>query len=214
MLQIFLQSVVIGYSGAIMPGTLLTYTLEKSIKAGAKAGLMVAVGHVMLEFILVLLIFLGLGKYLDTPTAQITIGILGGAVLILFGTTMLREIYMGKIGINFKGEGGDRFGNILIGGAIVSATNPYFIVWWAAIGLGLILNAYNTFGLIGVMIFYLGHIISDLTWYGLISALIGKTRNFINLRAYKIIIGILGISLIGFGAKFLIASVKLILITS
>ena len=197
-----------------MPGTLLTYTLEKSIKAGAKAGLMVAIGHVMLEFFLVLMIFLGLGKYLDTPTALITIGILGGAVLIFFGAAMLREIYAGEIGINFKGAGDDQFGNILIGGAIVSATNPYFIVWWAAIGLGLIMNAYNTFGLIGVMIFYLGHIISDLTWYGLISVLIAKTRAFINLKAYKTIIGILGISLIGFGVKFLISSVKLILLTS
>ena len=210
MVEIFIQSMLIGYSGAIMPGSLLTYTLDKTIKIGAKAGLLISIGHALLELVLVILIFLGLGKYLGTAFAQLTIGILGGIVLLFFGVSMVRDSYLGKVCIDFKNEANGKCGNILIGGALISAANPYFIVWWAAVGLGLIMNAYNTFGLIGVILFYLGHIMSDFSWYVFISILVSKTRTFINLKVYKIIITVLGISLIVFGASFLITSAKII----
>lgn len=210
MVEVFLQSLLIGYSGALMPGSLLTYTLDKSIKSGTKAGLMISIGHALLELVLVILIFLGIGKYLGTTTAQLAIGILGGIVLVLFGAGMIKDIYLGKVIIDFKNEPDGKYGNILIGGALISASNPYFIVWWAAVGLGLIMNAYNTFGLLGIILFYLGHIMSDITWYVFISTLIGKTRKFINLKVYKIIIAFLGICLIGFGINFIVSSAKII----
>ena len=43
MVEIFFKSMLIGYSGAIMPGSLLTYVVEKSIKTGAKAGILAPV---------------------------------------------------------------------------------------------------------------------------------------------------------------------------
>src|SRR5665647_214152 len=162
-MQVFLQSMLIGYSGAIMPGSLLTYTLDKSIKSGTKAGLMISIGHALLELVLVILIFLGIGKYLGTPLTQLIVGILGGIVLIFFGVSMVKDIYLGKVSIDLKNEPDGKYGNILIGGGLISASNPYFMVWWAAVGLGLIMNAYNTFGLIGVILFYFGHIMSDIT---------------------------------------------------
>lgn len=210
MIEVFLQSLLIGYSGAIMPGSLLTYTLNKSIKSGIKAGLMVSIGHALLELVLVMLLFLGVGKYLGTAAAQIAIGILGGIVLVLFGTSMIKDIYLGKVSIDFKNDPDGKYGNILIGGALISASNPYFIVWWVAVGLGLIMNAYNTFGLLGIIFFYIGHIMSDITWYMFISALISKTRKFINLKVYKIIIAFLGICLIAFGINFAASSAKMI----
>lgn len=210
MLEVFLQSLLIGYSGAMMPGSLLTYTIDKSIKSGAKAGLLISLGHCILELILVILIFLGAGKYLQTPIAQLVIGLIGGIVLIFFGTNMIRDIFLNRINIDLKNKSNSKNGNMVISGALISASNPYFPIWWAAIGLGLITNAYNLFGLFGVVLFYLGHITSDLSWYGFVSALISKTRNFINLKIYKIIITFLGFCLIGFGTSFILGSIKII----
>lgn len=209
MLEVFLQSLLVGYSGAMMPGSLLTYTLNKSIKSGVKAGLLISLGHCILELILVILIFIGVGKYLQTSLAQLVIGIIGGIVLIFFGINMLRDAILNRLNIDFKNESKSKSGNLVISGALISATNPYFPLWWVAIGLGLITNAYNLFGLFGVVFFYLGHIIADLTWYGFISAVIGKTRNFINPKIYKIIITFLGLCLIGFGASFILGSIKI-----
>jgi threonine/homoserine/homoserine lactone efflux protein len=128
LVEVFLQSMLIGYSGAIMPGSLLTFTLEKSIKSGTKAGVLISIGHSLLELVLVILIFLGIGKYLGTPPAQLTVGIIGGTVLIFFGVNMVRDMYLGNISINFADKHDDKNGNILIGGALISASNPYFIV--------------------------------------------------------------------------------------
>lgn len=211
MIEIFIQSVLIGYSGAIMPGSLLTYTLDQSIKSGVKAGLMVSIGHTLLELLLLILILLGFGQYLSSDLAQMIIGLLGGFVLIYLGGGMVKDSYTGKIAINLQMETKTKSGNMLIGGAVISATNPYFTVWWAAVGLGLIMNAFNTFGLVGVIIFYLGHIISDFSWYLFISWLVSKTRSFISLNVYKVIVLFLGICLIGFGAGFLWNCSKLII---
>lgn len=192
-----------------MPGSLLTYTLDKSIKTGAKAGILISIGHALLELALVILIFLGVGKYLGTSVAQMIIGILGGLVLIFFGAGMVKDIAKGNISIDFNKPSDGKYGNIVVGGALISASNPYFIIWWAAVGLGLIMNAYNSFGIAGVVLFYTGHILSDFTWYCFISILISKTRTFINLKVYKIVIAVLGVCLVGFGLSFLIASVKI-----
>ena len=209
MIEVFLKSILIGYSGAIMPGSLLTYTLDKSIKTGARAGFLISVGHALLELALVILIFLGIGKYLGTTVAQMIIGILGGLVLIFFGAGMLADIVKGKISIDFSKPADGNYGNIIVGGALISASNPYFIIWWAAVGLGLIMNAYNSFGIMGIVLFYFGHIMADFTWYCFISVLISKARTFINLKVYKAVIVLLGVCLVGFGLSFLIASVKL-----
>lgn len=208
MFEVFFKSLLIGYSGAIMPGSLLTYTIDKSIKNGAKSGLLISIGHSILELFLVLLIFFGLAGYLGTETAKVIIGLVGGLVLVLFGFQMLRDIYLNKISINLDNSKNNGYGNILVGGAVISASNPYFIFWWAVVGVGLVMTAYNTFGIIGIVLFYTGHILSDITWYVFISVLISKTRAFINLKVYKIVIVILGICLVGFGLNFLVSSLR------
>jgi threonine/homoserine/homoserine lactone efflux protein len=208
--DIFLQSFIIGFSGAMMPGSLLTYTIDKSMKSGPKAGLFVAFGHALLELVLVILLFLGIGKYLETPAVQTVIGGLGGSVLIFFGAGMIRDVARGRINIEMKESTASKSGGIVLGSALVSASNPYFSVWWAAVGLGLMMNAYNLLGLTGVLLFYTGHILSDFTWYTFVSFVIGKTRRFINMKVYKVIIIVLGAVLAAFGIGFLVSAVKMV----
>jgi threonine/homoserine/homoserine lactone efflux protein len=202
-MQIFLRSLIIGYSGAMMPGSLLTYTINKSMKHGAKSGILISIGHSILELFLVVILFVGLGKYLAADPVQTVIALVGGAVLIFFGFGMLRDVYRKKISINFAEMGSAGQGSMIVEGAIISATNPYFIFWWAAVGLGLIVDAYNVLGILGIVLFYLGHICSDITWYSFISVLISKTRKFMNLTVYTVTIAVLGLFLIGFGLKFI-----------
>ena len=210
MVEVFFRSILIGYSGAMMPGSLLTYTIDKSLKNGAKSGIIIAIGHAILELFLVILLLLGLGRYLGTDLAKTIIGIAGGGLLGYFGLGMVNDAYRNRISISFDESLSSKYGNLLAGGAVISASNPYFIFWWAIIGLGLIMNAYNTFGITGVIVFYIGHIMADISWYGFVSILISKTRTFFNLKVYKIIIVVLGICLVGFGASFVFSGLKYI----
>jgi len=207
MLAIFLQSLIIGYSGAIMPGPMFTYTVDKSMRYGIKPGILVSLGHAFLELTLVVLILAGLGKFLATDSANIIIGIIGGLILGYLGFNMLKEVYRNKI--KFEAEVGetDRQGNVLVAGMVLSATNPYFIIWWSAVGMALIMSAYHSFGIAGVALFYVGHILSDISWFTFIAALVSKTRHLINIRIYKAVIVILALCLIGFGVRFFAGSV-------
>ena len=186
----------------MMPGSLLTYVIRKALSNGAKAGLIVVLGHGILEASLVTLIFLGFDRLLKSDTAQIVIGITGGLLLCLMGIKMAVDAYRNKVKVEV-GSGKAEGGSMVLSSIVLSAANPYFLLWWAIIGLGFIMQAHASFGYPGVIIYYCGHISADLAWYSLVSFVVGKTRKFIKEKPYRIIIAILGCLLVFFGVRFI-----------
>lgn len=209
MIGIFAKSLIIGYSGAVMPGSLLAYVIDRSIKKGADTGFLATLGHVLLELVVVIALIMGAGTLLASDVAQIVIGIAGGAVLLWMAWTMLRDAIKNRIimetGVEKSGKD-----NPVLKGAVLSGTNPYFLIWWAVIGLGLIIEAYAAFGIWGALVFYIGHILADFTWYVFVSFGISKTRKLINNRTHRIIVGSLGIAIFGFGISFIVRAALLI----
>ena len=203
MTALFFTALAVGFSGAMMPGSLLTYTIRQSLKEGPKVGFIVIVGHALLELALIIGIFLGLDMVLKSDAAQITIGLIGGILLCYIGADMIVKAARGKVSVdmNAQGKNSDR---IMLSGALLSMANPYFLLWWAVIGLGFLTQAYRDFAAWGVAIYFAGHITADFAWYGLISTVVGTTRKFIKEKPYRIIIMVLGGLLIFFGARFLI----------
>lgn len=205
MAALFFTALAVGFSGAMMPGSLLTYTIRQSLKEGPKVGFLVIIGHAVLELLLIAGIFLGLDMVLKSDAAQITIGIIGGLLLCTIGTDMILKAARGQVSVSMDGptKNSDR---MMLSGALLSMANPYFLLWWAVIGLGFLTQAYRDFAVLGVIIYFLGHITADFAWYGLISTVVGKTRKFIKEKPYRIIIMVLGGLLIFFGARFLIGA--------
>ena len=207
MATLFLTALGIAFSGAIMPGPVLTYTIRQSFISGPKAGFLIMTGHAILEIALIFLIFLGFDVILQSDAAQIVIGMVGGLLLVYLGCDMISGSIKNKVRIQVDGEGGGSR-SMILSGFLISASNPYFLLWWAVIGLGFLLGAYKSFGIAGVAVFYLGHILADFLWYGLISTLIGKTRKFINEGVYRGIVIGLGCLLVYFGGSFVYQAVK------
>lgn len=208
MMILFLSALALAFSGAMMPGPMLTYTIERSLNTGPAAGLLITAGHALLEFILVIFIFLGFGTILQSDTAQMSISIIGGLLLVYMGFQMITGSIRNKVKIKTDKGNGTTAKNMILAGAAVSAANPYFLLWWAVIGLGFLLQAYKSFGAAGVAVFYLGHISADFIWYGTVSMFLGKTRRFIQENLYRIIVALLGGALIYFGAAFLHHSIS------
>ncbi|MGI6084784.1 MAG: LysE family transporter [Acetivibrionales bacterium] len=201
MLVIFLSALAVGFSGAMMPGSLLTYTIRKSMSNGARAGFIIATGHAVLEMVLILLIFMGFDTILKTDAAQIAIGIAGGLMLVYMGFGMIINSLRDKVSITLDDGSTGRSG-MLVSGFIISAANPYFILWWAVVGLGFIMQSYNSLGFLGVIIYYIGHIMADFIWYGFVSVIVGTTRKFLNHKIYRTLIAVLGALLVFFGGRF------------
>jgi threonine/homoserine/homoserine lactone efflux protein len=209
MFVLFISAFVVGLSGAMMPGSLLTYTIRKALSEGPRAGFIIVAGHALLELALVIVIFLGFDMVLQSKEAQVGIGLVGGALLAYMGFDMIRSSAKNRLAVQMDSDKTGS-GSMIVYGVVLSATNPYFLLWWAIVGLGFIMQSYQTLGYMGAGIYYLGHIAADFGWYGLISIVVGKTRKFIKEKPYRVIIVVLGAMLIFFGIKFIFGAVRLI----
>lgn len=191
-------SFVLGLSGAMMPGPLLTVTITESVRRGAWAGPLLVAGHAALEGVLVLVLFAGLDEVVRTPLVFSGVALVGGALLLWMGWGMLRNLPSLRLDLAVDGEAAM---HPVTAGVLVSLSNPYFILWWATIGLGYIVVAHEA-GAAGVLTFYLFHILSDLVWYALVAGAVSFGRRFLSDRAYRILVGCCALFLFGFGFYF------------
>ena len=178
--------------------------LSGSSKSGFKAGPLTVLGHGILELALVIGLVLGLGSLLQNETVFKIIGMVGGAVLVYLGIDMIRSIRQAKIDLEKGGK--DPGKSLIFHGIIASLSNPYWIMWWATIGMALILSA-SKYKLWGVIVFFIGHILSDLVWYSSVSFAVDRGRKFLSQKVYKGIIAVCGVFLIGFGIYFISGAV-------
>jgi threonine/homoserine/homoserine lactone efflux protein len=201
-LVIFFTSFGIAFSGALMPGPLLSATISESMRRGPSTGPLFILGHGILELILVIALFLGLAPILVQKEVFIFIALAGGGFMIFMAAGMLK----GLPDLSIKTDESIPIkGNLIFLGAGLSLANPYWLIWWATIGLGYILSA-GKLGFTGVVLFFAGHILADTLWYFFVSATISKSRNIMSDRVYRILIGICALFLISY-ALFLIGGV-------
>ena len=52
----------------------------------------------------------------------------------------------------------------MILGVGLTGLNPFFIVWWLTVGLGLVVQAVEFGALLGVFIMYVSHVWMDYAW--------------------------------------------------
>ncbi len=219
---IAITSFLVGLSGAMMPGPVLTVTIGETAARlrggvpgenfrtrtrGALAGPLIVLGHGILEILLVMGVVLGLGKLLIVGPVIGTIALLGGAVLLWMAWGMLRSV--GSLSLQGTTAGEDRRHPVLAG-ILTTLCNPYWIIWWATIGLSYIALSLRL-GLTGLISFYIGHILSDLLWYGSVSLTLALGRRLLTDRTYRGLVTACAVLLLGFGLYFGYAGVRYLL---
>jgi threonine/homoserine/homoserine lactone efflux protein len=191
-------------SGVLMPGPVLFATVRWSAQHGRWVGPLVVIGHAVVEVPLMIAIVVGLGAVLARDTFVGCVGLAGGAALLVMGALMLRA----APGLTLPDRAGDADGNapfsalsVVASGALTSVANPYFTLWWATVGLNFLAQA-KPFGPLGYAVFYVGHVLADLVWYGAVSESIHRGRRLLADRNYRLLIGVCGALLVGFGLYF------------
>lgn len=200
-LTIFCTSFILALSGALMPGPLLTVTVSESSRRGAMVGPMMIFGHSLLELTLMVALLSGLAPLLMRDDVFIVISLVGGGILLWMGTTMLRSLPQLSLDAG-AGSHEPRSRNLVLTGILLSIANPYWLIWWASIGLGYIMHSMK-FGIIGVGAFFFGHILADLGWYCLVSFGVAKGRRFFSDSLYRKLIGGCAVFLLAFSCWFL-----------
>ena len=207
LLTILFTAFIVGFSGAMMPGPLLTVNISESARKGAKIGPLLMVGHSILELALIISLVVGLKRYLQNNTFITAVSITGGLFLLWMGYGMVRDSLKGKVFLDFSVKEEKAIMGPVLMGVLVSLSNPYWTIWWATFGLSYITKAWM-YGLAGVASFYLGHILADFTWYGAVSLAVAKGRGFISNRLYGGIVTVCGLFLIGLAVTFIYSGIS------
>jgi len=193
---LFLGSVVlISLSGVMMPGPVLAVSIAKGHN-NKIAGSLISLGHGLLEFPLMALIYLGFSRIFTSPFAQTLISLVGGAMLVYMGIRMFQA--RGVIGM---AESDLPYGSVTAGIA-TTGSNPYFYLWWSTVGATLLINA-SIFGIFGLIIFAVVHWLCDLLWYSFVSLATFKSRKFWTKRTHQYVFGICGLFLVALGGRFM-----------
>jgi len=203
LLKFFGSVFIISISGALQPGpvTATTITLGAQNKW---AGTLLAIGHGIIEFPLMIIIILGMGKYFGMQKVQIGIGLAGGLFLLLMGIQIFRNLKT-----NTDTESKALHGKPVLAGIILTASNPYFLLWWATVGLKLAQEA-KGFGIWAFGIFAIVHWSVDLIWLQLLSWSSFKGSTLLDRKGFTYILAFCGFMLFVFGLWFLYGALKLL----
>lgn len=206
---LFITAFLVGLSGAMMPGPLLTVTIAEGARRGFKAGPLIVLGHAILELALIIALLAGLSFYLKKPLVTTVISIVGGAFILFMGLNMIKDVLQGRVALESSENNTAKGVNMhpVTAGILVSVSNPFWIVWWATIGLTYLTMALKS-GVMGITSFFSGHIMADLLWYSLIAAAIASGRRFLKPRVYQAIIIFCGLFLIGLGGYFIYTGIN------
>ena len=201
---LFITAFMVGLSGAMMPGPLLTAAIAESAQRGFWAGPLIVLGHAILEFLLILALLAGLSVFITKTSVSMAISLVGGAFLLYLGFMMLKDTLAGRVSIEAAAaaENAGPLMHPVSVGIFVSLSNPFWTIWWATIGLSYLTLAMKN-GTIGIAAFYGGHIAADLLWYSIISGLVAGGKRFINQKIYHLILSLCGLFLIGLGIYFI-----------
>jgi threonine/homoserine/homoserine lactone efflux protein len=189
------QVVTISLSGVMAPGPVTA----AAIAMGARnrfAGTIIAVGHGIIEFPLMILIVVGFDRLLKWLPFQIVVGFAGGAFLWFMAVGMLRSLNATEdqqLKITKSGP--------LIAGIALSGGNPYFLLWWATIGLTLATTA-TSLGIWAFALFAIVHWLCDLIWLQALSWASFKGSVLLGPRSQRIVMFVCSWALFAFGVFF------------
>jgi threonine/homoserine/homoserine lactone efflux protein len=200
---IFASSFVIALSGALIPGPLLTATISESSRRGFITGPLMIGGHAILELALVIALLMGLAPFFQQPVVFMATALAGAVILLWMAFGMFRSLPSLRLSWERNSK---RLNHPVASGILMSVSNPYWIIWWATIGIGYILYS-QQFGLWGVVFFFAGHISADLAWYSLVAAAVAGGKHFLTDRLYRGLIAACAVFLVVFAGYFAYAGI-------
>lgn len=199
MVQLFefaIAVITISVSGVMSPGPLFAANVAYGLKGGARAGLKMAYGHTIVELPLVILLGVGALSLETIPQFRETIALVGAISLFVFAGMQIKSVLKKPSSI-FEGKHGP-----FIAGIILSALNPFFLIWWFTIGFKLISDSLVLASFAGIGIMFAFHIWMDYAWLSTVGFLSSKGKRILSSKNYNIFMITISGVLVYFGIVF------------
>jgi threonine/homoserine/homoserine lactone efflux protein len=205
MIEGFLSGVVLGLTMAIMLGPALFSLLQTSIHKGFRTGMFLAVGIFISDVVLVALSYLGVSSIINEPGNEVVFGIVGGAVMIIFGFFTFRK----KKPLKNDTEEDEPAIPIkrsplkyMAKGFILNLANPFLLIFWMG-WMAYVGNMYGSRSL-ETLFFFSGTLITVFSTDLLKCFIAGRLKKYLRPRIITIVNYILGVVLILLGIIMII----------
>ncbi|MEB3845397.1 MAG: LysE family translocator [Desulfurococcales archaeon] len=212
-LGVIIRTVMISGSGALSPGPLSASAIALGGLVGALGGFYAALGHMLFELPYVALIALSLAR-LDrslSPRRKAVLLLFSAGFMLYFsiglaqlalssGGLLQGHLYLPVSGLSSK---------ILLSisvGFLLTAANPYFLLWWLTVGQPIVSNASKSRRMF--LTVYSSHVWMDYAWLTFLAAA-GSMSRSVSGEAYNALMMLLSIALAYYGVKYLIAGLRL-----
>lgn len=192
------EGIVLGLTLSILIGPVFFSHLQTVIYKGFTAGNILSVGIVASDVFLIFLCYFGTAQLIDNKSYKITIGFIGGIVLIFFGIyTYLKKIRFKDIRMKNNVIDGSNIFKLLTKGFILNFANPFVWFFW----LGVVALVNSTYGgtEFDILLFFSG-VVGTYFGINVLKALLAyRIKRLIRPRTILIINRVVGVLLFFFG---------------
>jgi len=172
--RVMVETLLVTPSGALSPGPLSASAVAAGAVLGPAAGLLIALGHMVFELPYVAAL-VKWAERLNSVAERFEKPMSAAVALFVFYfaaglVAEARHVLGGGPVLSAAAGAVGSPAAALAAGLFLTAFNPYFLVWWATVGLPLVRGAAEN-GSRGFAAMYASHVWMDYAWLTLLAAL-------------------------------------------
>lgn len=190
---------LLGLSLAAPIGPINAAQIDRGIKFGFFHAWILGVGAILADAIYMLIVYIGVVQFIDTPFMKSFLWSFGAFILIYTGIEGLAGAGKLELKDNRKPE---PLWQAFLYGFFMSLSNPLTILFWLGIYGAVLAKTASTVGNNELILYSCAIFIGLITWDIWMAAISSSFRRFLHIGILKFISIISGVSLIGFGVYF------------
>ena len=200
--------VLLGISLAAPVGPVNAAQLNIGIKNGFFHAWIFGFGALLADILYMILVYFGVGQFIDSPYIKILLWSFGCFVLTYTGIESILTLH--KIKLNFRKENRIRLRQSLSSGFLLSLLNPLTILFWLGIFGSVLAEASQKFTDSQLFLYSSAIIAGIILWDTFMAFLSSGARKFLSNEFLVIISIISSFSMLGFGIYFGIQAYQLL----
>lgn len=205
MIHPLFEGILIGLTMAVMIGPALFSLLQTSIHRGTKAGVILAAGIFLSDFLIVIMSYFGAAQLLKEGQRSLVVGLIGGTILIIFGiVTFTRKVHINDANNLMEQRRIPGPLTFLFKGFFLNFANPFVWFFWFTVMMGIS----GTYGseLSSVSALFGGVLITIFATDVLKVFIASKIKHYLTPKIFNLVNYAVGILLMLFGIILIIRS--------
>ncbi|OCA87566.1 amino acid transporter [Bacillus sp. FJAT-27225] len=207
-MSVYLSYILLGLSLAAPIGPINAAQLDRGIRYGFWHSWFTGIGAAVADGVYMLIVYIGVVKFIDAPIVQTFLWLFGAFVLIYSGV----ESLIGVKGLTIdRNQQKEPLIRSFMSGFFMSLSNPLTILFWLGIYGSVLAKTASSYGHGQLVLYSLAIFTGLLIWDISMAALASGAKRFLTSALLTGISILSGLSLIGFGVYFGWQGIKAVL---